>query len=52
MREWQAHGAVTEPVDVTPPPPARKYDLGDSLFQFIVITAGVLIALLLNGLVE
>lgn len=52
MREWQAHDAVTEPVDVTPPPPARKYDLGDYLFQFIVITAGVLIALLLNGLVQ
>jgi hypothetical protein len=52
MREWQAHDAVTEPVDVTPPPPAKKYDLGDYLFQFIVITAGVLIALLLNGLVE
>ena len=52
MREWQAHDAVTEPVDVTPPPPAKKYDLGDYLFQFIVITAGVLIALLLNGLVQ
>jgi hypothetical protein len=42
---------MTEPLDV-PPPPARKYDLSDYLFQFIVITAGVLIALLLNGLVE
>ena len=52
MREWQAHDAVTEPIDVTPPPLARKYDLGDYLFQFIVITAGVLIALLLNGLVQ
>jgi hypothetical protein len=52
MREWQAHDAVTEPVGVTPPPPAKKYDLGDYLFQFIVITAGVLIALLLNGLVD
>lgn len=43
---------MTEPVDVAPPPPARKYDLADYLFQFIVITAGVLIALLLNGLVQ
>ena len=43
---------MTEPVDITPPPPARKYDLADYLFQFIVITAGVLIALLLNSLVE
>ena len=44
---------MTEPIDVTPPPPAiKKYDLADYLFQFITITAGVLIALLLNGLVE
>jgi hypothetical protein len=31
---------------------ARKYSLTDYTFQFITITAGVLIALLINGLVE
>jgi hypothetical protein len=42
----------------TPPPPpepspaAKKYVFSDYLFQFITITAGVLIALLINGLVE
>src|SRR5215213_6463960 len=29
-----------------------KYSLADYVFQFITITAGVLIALLINGLVE
>ena len=43
---------MTQPVDTTPAPPPKKYDLADYLFQFIVITAGVLIALLLNSLVE
>ena len=45
---------MTEPVDITPPPPlpAKKYSFADYLFQFITITAGVLIALLINGLVE
>jgi hypothetical protein len=41
---------------VRPPPPAvraaAKYTFVDYLFQFITITAGVLIALLINGLVE
>lgn len=32
--------------------PAKKYGLSDYLFQFITITAGVLIALLVNGFVE
>ncbi len=31
---------------------AAKYNLGDYAFQFITITIGVLIALLINGLVE
>jgi hypothetical protein len=35
-----------------PPPGAKKYVFSDYLFQFITITAGVLIALLINGLVE
>ena len=38
-----------------PPAPVKgspKYTLVDYLFQFITITAGVLIALLINGLVE
>lgn len=43
---------MTEPVDVTPPPAAKKYSFADYLFQFITITAGVLIALLINGVVE
>jgi hypothetical protein len=40
--------------DPIPPPaaPAAKYAASDYLFQFITITAGVLIALLINGLVE
>ena len=42
---------MTAPADIPPSPP-KKYDLADYLFQFIVITAGVLIALLLNSLVE
>ena len=43
---------MTEPVDITPPPPAKKYSFADYLFQFVTITAGVLIALLINGLVR
>ncbi len=43
---------MTEPVDVTPPPAAKNYAFADYLFQFITITAGVLIALLINGVVE
>jgi hypothetical protein len=44
---------MTEPVKVAPPPKApRKYSLVDYVFQFITITAGVLIALLINGLVQ
>ncbi len=43
---------MTEPVDITPPPPAKKYSFADYLFQFVTITAGVLIALLINGVVE
>lgn len=45
---------MTESVQLPPPspPPAKKYTLVDYLFQFITITAGVLIALLINGLVE
>ena len=39
---------MTEPIDVAPPP-AKKYTVPDYLFQFIIITAGVLIALLING---
>jgi hypothetical protein len=35
-----------------PPPPAAKYTASDYLFQFITISAGVLIALLVNGFVE
>jgi hypothetical protein len=38
-----------------PPPPVKapaKYALVDYLFQFTTVTAGVLIALLINGLVE
>jgi hypothetical protein len=31
---------------------ASKYNLGDYTFQFVTITIGVLIALLINGLVE
>jgi hypothetical protein len=43
---------MTEPADSTPPPPAKKYAFADYLFQFVTITAGVLIALLINGLVQ
>jgi hypothetical protein len=44
---------MTGPVDITPPPPAaKKYTFADYLFQFVTITAGVLIALLINGLVQ
>ena len=43
---------MTGPVDITPPPPAKKYTFVDYLFQFVTITAGVLIALLINGLVQ
>jgi hypothetical protein len=43
---------VNEPVDLPPAPVPLKYTLVDYLFQFIIITAGVLIALLANGLVE
>lgn len=42
---------MTKPAEVAPKA-ARKYTLVDYVFQFITITAGVLIALLLNGLVE
>jgi hypothetical protein len=35
-----------------PTPPTAKYTLTDYIFQFVTVTAGVLIALLLNGLVE
>ena len=43
--------AMTEPTDA-PPPAAAKYAVVDYVFSFITITAGVLIALLINGLVE
>jgi hypothetical protein len=45
---------MTEPIDLPPPPPkaASKYTIVDYAFQFITITAGVLIALLINGLVQ
>ena len=36
----------------TPVRPPAKYALVDYIFQFVTITAGVLIALLINGLVE
>ena len=42
---------MTEPTDA-PPPAAAKYAVVDYVFSFITITAGVLIALLINGLVE
>ena len=42
---------MNEPVP-TPPAAVKKYTLVDYVFQFITITAGVLIALLINGLVE
>ena len=44
---------MNEPID-TPPVvvKVKKYALVDYVFQFITITAGVLIALLINGLVE
>lgn len=43
---------MTDPVDITPPPPVKKYSFSDYLFQFVTITTGVLIALLINGLVQ
>jgi hypothetical protein len=46
---------MTESLDAPPPPPAApppKYTLVDYVFQFVTVTAGVLIALLINGLVE
>jgi hypothetical protein len=44
---------MTEPLDSPPPPaPPAKYTAVDYVFSFITITAGVLIALLINGLVE
>jgi hypothetical protein len=46
---------MAEPIDLPPPPPpkaAPKYSIVDYVFQFITVTAGVLIALLINGLVE
>jgi hypothetical protein len=48
---------MTEPIDLPPSPPvapraASKYTPVDYVFQFITITAGVLIALLINGLME
>lgn len=42
---------MNEPVE-TPPVVLKKYALVDYVFQFITVTAGVLIALLINGLVE
>jgi hypothetical protein len=42
MREWQALAAMT----------TSKYSAADYTFQFITVTAGVLIALLINGLVD
>jgi len=42
---------MNEPVETTPVV-LKKYTLVDYVFQFITITAGVLIALLINGLVE
>jgi hypothetical protein len=42
---------MDEPIE-TPPVVLKKYTLVDYVFQFITITAGVLIALLINGLVE
>jgi hypothetical protein len=46
-----ASTAMPKSVEVSPRA-APKYILVDYLFQFITITAGVLIALLINGLVE
>jgi hypothetical protein len=44
---------MTEPTDVPPAPkPAPKYAVVDYVFSFVTITAGVLIALLINGLVQ
>ena len=44
---------MTEPTETPPAPkPAAKYTVVDYVFSFITITAGVLIALLINGLVE
>lgn len=44
---------MTEPTDAPPPgAPAPKYTAVDYVFSFITITAGVLIALLINGLVQ
>ena len=42
---------MNEPLETTPVV-LKKYALVDYVFQFITITAGVLIALLINGLVE
>lgn len=42
---------MNEPAEATPVA-LKKYALVDYVFQFITITAGVLIALLINGLVE
>jgi hypothetical protein len=42
---------MTKPAEVPPKAPS-KYTLVDYVFQFITVTAGVLIALLINGLVE
>ena len=45
---------MSEPIEPPPPPPKTvpKYAIVDYVFQFITVTAGVLIALLINGLVE
>ena len=44
---------MTEPTETPPAPkPDAKYTVVDYVFSFITITAGVLIALLINGLVE
>jgi hypothetical protein len=43
---------IETPLPVPTAPVVKKYTLVDYAFQFITITAGVLIALLINGLVE
>jgi hypothetical protein len=43
---------LNEPVDSPPPAATRKYAAVDYVFQLITVTAGVLIALLIDGLVE
>jgi len=43
---------MTEPLEPPLPPPLKKYAAADYVFQFVTITAGVLIALLIGALVE